>query len=300
MALYGTGLFTVAVAGGAYDGRPEAGTHRGRSFRLVSEWVDSLQAAKAGPLPAITDVESIFPIYLRVSESESGEREANQCVIDTANFYRGHFRIERAITDNAGWHFMQRRLGNPTTLILDWITKAFIARAFGDHGQAITYSAIAAEQAVRHTACFLRWEEQRLNDSDSDNRPSLSSLFDEHPVKLLREVGAKLEFEPDHRRDDCPDEVQAWRVHIAGVRNKIMHTRYYPTGRESDDATAALGDLTHYLCDRIVDSAHQYPISALVLCDPKQIADPTTRAQVLDQAEHLDDYVQEYRGALAR
>lgn len=177
---------------------------------------------------------------------------------------------------------------------------AFTARAFGDHGQAITYSAIAAEQAVRHTACFLRREEQRLNDSDSDNRPSLSSLFDEHPLELLREVGAKLGFEPDPSVDDCPDEVRAWRVHIAGIRNKIMHTGYYPTGRESDDATAALGDLTHYLRDRIIDSAHRYPISALVVCDPKQVADPTTRAQVLDLADNLDDYVQEYSGALTR
>ena len=42
---------------------------------------------------------------------------------------------------------MQRRLGNPTTLILDWITKAVTARACGDHGQAVTYAAIAAEQA---------------------------------------------------------------------------------------------------------------------------------------------------------
>ncbi len=59
---------------------------------------------------------------------------------------------------------MQRRLGNPTTLILDWITKAVTARACGDHGQAVTYAAIAAEQAVRHTACSVQWEEQRLSD----------------------------------------------------------------------------------------------------------------------------------------
>ena len=296
-AVDGTGLFTIAVAGGAYAGGPQARTHWGRSFRLVSEWVDSLRAAKAGPLPAITDVESIYPIYLGVSESESGEREANQFVFDTANLSRSHFRIDRAITDDAGWHFIQRRLGNPTTLILDWITKAFTARAFGDHGQAVTYSAIAAEQAVRHTACFLQWEEQRL--SDNDNRRSLRPLFGKHPMKLLERLGSKLGFEPEPRRDDCPAEIRAWRIHIADVRNQIMHTGHYPTGLEAYDATAALGDFTHYLCTRIVDSAYRYPVSTLVLCDPKQIADPTTRANVLGLTEYVGHFVQEYRAALA-
>lgn len=296
-AVDGTGLATVVVAGGAYSPGPQAGNHWGRSFRLVSEWVDSLRAAKAGPLPAVTDVESIHPVYLRVSESPSGERVVTQGVIDTANFFRGHRRIDRAITNDAGWHFMQRRLGNPTTLILDWITKAFTARAFGDHGQAVTYSAIAAEQAVRHTACFLLWEEQRP--SDSNNIPSLSSFFDKHPLELLKGIGHRLGFDPDTEYDGCPAEIRAWREQIARARNRIMHSGYYPTGRESDDAAGALGDFTHFLVTKIIESAHRYPISALVLCDPKEIPDPDTRGLVLGLSESLDDFVLEYSSALA-
>ena len=293
-ALDGTGLATVAVVGGAYSPGPEADTHWRSSFRLVSEWVDSLRAAKAGPLPAITDVESIHPVYLMVSESSSSEREVTQGVIDTANFSRGHRRINRATTDDAGWHFMQRRLGNPTTLILDWTTKAFTARAFGDHGQAVTYSAIAAEQAVRHTACFLQWEEQQHG--GSNDSLSLGLLFDKHPMDLLKRIGHRLGFDPDP--DGCSSEIRAWRNQIAKVRNRVMHSGYYPTGSESDDATGALGDFTHFLVSQIIESAHQYPISTLVLCDPKEITDLDTRGLVLDLSESLDDFVREYNSAL--
>ena len=296
--LDGTGLITVAIVGGEYGTGPDADSHWTRSFRLISEWVDSLRSAKAGPLPAITEVESIYPIYLRVVEIASGERDVRQCVIDTRNIGRGHYPVDREITNEAAWHFVQRRLGNPTTLIRDWTTKAFSARALGDHGQAIIYSAIAAEQAVRHIACVLQWESQRS--SHRIDSTSLRPLFDKGIHDLLKKIGDGLGFEPNTKRIGCPAEILAWRGKVAEVRNHIMHVGHYPTGREADDAISALENLMDYLVSRIITSAQKYPISTLILCDPNRIPDAKARRHVLRYAESLDALVQEYSDSLSR
>ena len=79
-ALGAPDLLTVVVAGGAYSDAT-AGSHWRRSFRIVVEWVDSLRVVGAGPLPAITDVESVHPIYLRVFQDAAGNRDVRNVVI---------------------------------------------------------------------------------------------------------------------------------------------------------------------------------------------------------------------------
>ena len=233
-------LLTVVVAGGAYSGAT-AGSHWRCSFRIVVEWVDSLRVVGAGPLPAITDVESIHPIYLRVFQDAAGDRDVRNVVIHERGVMEAHRRIDRRVTDRAAHVFMQRHLGNPSVLTLDWTTRAYTASALGDHSQAVLYAAIAAEQMIRHLACMLQWEQDRH--ADPTTTVALSELFDAHPAKLLKPIGEKLGFEPDSEREGYPEEVSTWRRDIARVRNEIMHIGHYPSGTEADRSAEALGNL---------------------------------------------------------
>ena len=290
-------LLTVVVAGGAYCDRT-ADSHWSRSFRIVAEWVDSLRVVGAGPLPAITDVESVHPIYLRVFQDAAGDRDVRNVVIHERGILEGHRRIERHVTDRAGYVFMQRHLGNPSVLTLDWTTRAYTARTLGDHSQAVLYAAIAAEQMIRHLACMLRWEQDRH--ADSPAAVTLSALFDAHPAKLLRQVGEKLGFEPDDEREGCPEEVRAWRRDIARPRNVIMHVGHYPGGNEADRSADALGNLGEYLSDRLAANAARFPITTLVLCGLDRLPNDKARQHVQPYAADHDNYVREYRDALTR
>ena len=285
------GLCTVAIVGGVHREGPEEMSHWARSFRLVAEWVDSLRPYADTPLPAITDVESIYPVYLIVSESASGDRQGGAAGINTAD-RRVHVPISREGTTSAAHHFRQRRLGNPSAFVVDWVAKAESSCALGDHGKALIYSAIAAELIVKHTAWFMKWEDQRFSPD------SLKKLIKRPPMKLIEELGSELGFEPPGN-DGCPDEIQAWRTHIAKPRNRMVHLGWYPSGSESDAAVTAMRDFVDYLTDRIVACADCYRISALVLCDPYRISDQTTRKQVLSLSERHDEFVCEYIDALA-
>lgn len=289
-------LVTVVVAGGTYSDAT-AGSHWRRSFRIVVDWVDSLRVVGAAPLMAITDVESIHPIYLRVVESADGGRDVHGAVLDEAGLLRSYHRIERETTDRAAHVFTQRLLGNPSVLTLDWTTRAYTARALGDHSQALLYAVIAAEQMIRHLACVLQWEQDRHDDSST--RVELAKLFDDRPAKLLDQIGKKLGFDPNTQRAGCPDEIKAWRRDIAELRNDIMHVGYYPSGAESDRSAKALGRLGEYFVERITVNAAQFPIAALVLCGMDRIRDDA-RQQVREHADNHDEYVIEYREALTR
>lgn len=288
-------LLTVVVAGGDYCDET-AGSHWGRSFRIVVEWVDSLRVVGAGPLPAITDVEAVHPIYLRVFQDASGIRDVRNLVIHERGMLEMHQRIDRHVTDRAAGVFMQRHLGNPSVLTLDWTTRAYTARALGDHRQAVLYAAIAAEQMIRHIACMLRWEQNRH--ADSATTVVLSELFDTHPGKLLKQIGDLLGFEPDCERDECPKEVRIWRHDIARIRNAIMHIGHYPSGNEADRSAEALGNLGEYLSDRLTANARRFPIATLVLCGLDRLSDEEARQYVRPYAANHDDYVLEYRDAL--
>ena len=289
-------LLTVVVTGGAYS-EATAGSHWRRSFRIVVEWVDSLRVVGAGPLPTIADVEAIHPIYLRVVESAAGCRDVRNVVLHEAGVLGAYRRIERETTDRAAYVFMQRHLGNPSVMTLDWTTRAYTARSLGDHSQAVLYAAIAAEQMIRHLACMLQWEEDRQTESTA--RVELSELFDDRPLKLLEQIGQKLGFESDTERAGCPDEVKAWRLDIAKVRNNILHVGYYPSGAESDRSAEALGNLGEYLIERITANASRFPIAALVLCGMDRIRDDDARRQVREHADSHNEYVLEYRRSLA-
>ena len=288
-------LLTVVVAGGAYS-HATAGSHWRRSFRIVVEWVDSLRVARAGPLPAITDVESIHPIYLRMFQDSAGGRDIRNVVIHERGVMEAHRRIDRRVTDHAAYVFMQRHLGNPSVLTLDWTTRAYTARTLGDHSQAVLYAAIAAEQMIRHLACMLQWEQDRH--ADSPTPAALSELFDAHPAKLLKQIGEKLGFEPNSEQEGCPDEVRTWRRDIARIRNTIMHIGHYPSGNEADRSTEALGNLGEYLSDQITANAERFPITTLVLCGLDRLPDDKARQYVRQYANGHDDYVLEYRDAL--
>ena len=290
-------LLTVVVAGGAYS-EATADSHWRRSFRIVAEWIDSLRVVGAGPLPAITDVEAIHPIYLRVVESADGDRDVCNAVLHEAGVFRAHHRIERKVTDRAAYVFMQRHLGNPSVLTLDWTTRAYTARSLGDHSQAVLFAAIAAEQMIRHLACMLQWEQDRH--ADSPSHVELRRLFDDRPVKLMNQIGEKLGFEPIIARTSCPDEIKAWRQDIAMIRNNILHVGYYPTGADSDRSVEALGTLGEYLVERITANVARFPIAALVLCGMDRIRDDDTRRQVREHADNHNSYVLEYREALTR
>ncbi len=81
---------------------------------------------------------------------------------------------------------------------------------------------------IRHIACMLRWESERQVGALSEG--GLASTLDEHPLSLLRKLGERLGFEWNCESAACPDEIRAWRVDIARVRNDLMHTGRYPTG----------------------------------------------------------------------
>ena len=295
--LEGPDLLTVVVVGGAYS-QATAGSHWRRSFRNVVEWVDSLRVVGAGPLPPITDVESIHPIYLRVFEDSAGGRDVRNVVVHERGVLETHRRIERRVTDRAAYVFMQRLLGNPSVLTLVWTTRAYTARALGDHSQAVLYAAIAAEQMIRHIASMLQWEEDRR--ADTSTPVSLSDLFDHHPRKLLKQIGEKLGFESDSKREGCPDEIRTWHNDIARIRNAIMHIGHYPSGNEADRSTDALGNLGEYLSDRLTANAERFPITALVLCGLDRLPDGNATEFVRPYARNHDDYVREYRDALTQ
>ncbi|MCQ3808852.1 MAG: hypothetical protein KTV16_16530 [Acidimicrobiia bacterium] len=285
------GLFTVAIVGGARGKGPEELTHWTRSFRLVTEWVDSLRPYADAPLPTITEVESIYPVYLIVSESASGDREHSGSVINTAD-RRVHVPISREVTDAAAHHFRQRQLGNPSAFVVDWVAKAESSHSLGDHGQALIYSAIAAELIVKHTAWIMKWEDQRFSPD------SLKKLIKRRPMELIEELGSELGFEPPGN-DGCSEEIQAWRTNIAKPRNNMVHFGRCPSGSESGAAVNAVRDFGAYLEDRIAACADRYPISALVLCDTDRISDHAARERVLSLSERHDEFVCEYINALA-
>ena len=289
-------LVTVVIAGGAYD-PSTADTHWHHSFRIVVEWVDSLRMVAAASLPAISDVESIHPVYLRVLEDSTGHRDVRNSVIHEAGVMATHLPIRREVTDQAAYAFIQRRLGNPSVLARDWTARAYSARALGDHSQSVLYAAIAAEQMIRHIACMLRWEHERQVGALSEG--GLASAFDEHPLGLLRQLGERLGFESNWESAACPEEIRAWRHDIARVRNDIMHTGRYPTRADSASSSEALGNLGEYLADRVVANAPSYPISTLVLCGVERVRDESTRRLVLRHASEHDEHVTAYRKALA-
>ena len=290
-------LLTVVVTGGVYCDAT-AGSHWRRSFRIVVEWVDSLRVVGAGPLPAITDVESVHPIYLRVFQDSVGDRDVRNVVIHERGVLEAHRRIDRHVTDRAAYVFMQRRLGNPSVLTLDWTTRAYTARTLGDHSQAVLYASIAAEQMIRHLACMLQWEQARH--VDSPTAVALSKLFDAHPTELLKQVGEQLDFEPNCKREGCPKEVRTWRSDIARIRNDIMHIGHYPSGNEADCSIEALGNLGEYLVDQLTANAERFPITTLVLCGLDRLPDDEARQYVRPYAGNHDNYVCEYRDALTR
>ena len=284
-------LVTVVIAGGAY-GPETADTHWHRSFRIVVEWVDSLRTVGAASLPAIADVESIHPIYLRVVEDSTGRREVRNSVIHEDGLMTTHLPIRREVTDQAAYAFIQRRLGNPSVLTRDWTARAYSARALGDHSQAVLYAAIAAEQLIRHIACMLRWERQRQSGAFSEGR--LASIFDEHPLGLLRQLGKELGFEPDSESAVCPEEIRAWRRDISRVRNDIMHTGRYPTRADSSRSNEALGNMGEYLADRVAANAAKFPISnpCAVRRRPRNRRErETTRAPARPRPRHLCDRI---------
>ena len=288
-------LLTVVVAGGAYSDAT-AGSHWRRSFRIVVEWVDSLRVVGAGPLPAITDVESVHPIYLRVFQDAAGGRDVRNVVIHERGALESYRRIDRRVTDRAAYVFMQRHLGNPSVLTRDWTTRAYTARTLGDHSQAVLYAAIAAEQMIRHFACMLQWEQDRH--ADPATTVALAELFDAHPAKLLKQIGEKLGFEPNGEREGCPDEVRIWRRDIARIRNTIMHSGHYPSGSEADRSAEALGNLGEYLSDRLTANAERFPITTLVLCGLDRLRDIEARQYLRPYGGNHDAYVREYRDAL--
>ena len=294
----GTAVTTVAVTGGDWDGN-EDGTHWNRAFRLLTEWIDALRVYSPRPLPAISDVESIDLFYLRVAELPDGTRQVQNIIIDESGFpNKWHSPVGREVTDNAAVHFIRRRNGYPTALVADWMARARTARLQGDHGQAVVYCAIAAEQAINHVLCMLQWEDNSR--SKAAETHDLSALFQLHSAESQKRLGDKLRFEPDVRKPGCAPEWQAWRTDIVAARHRIMHSGHLPSAVESDAAAAALAPFINYLIGRIAASAKAYPKNAAVWCDAEAITPRWLRRRIRRLEQQTFEFVSAYSDELQR
>lgn len=292
----GTALTTIAVTGGDWDGN-EHGTHWNRGFRLLSEWIDALRVYSPRPLPAISDVESIDLFYIRVVELPDGNRQVQNLIIDEHGFpNKWHSPIGRDVTENAAQHFIERRNGDPTALVLNWVARARSARSLGDHGQAVVYCGIAAEQAINHVLCMLQWEDN--NRSSSAGTYDLGSLFQLHSAASQKRLGSKLRFEPDVDKPACAPEWKAWRTDIVDIRNRILHSGHLPSAVECDSAVGALTSFINYLTDRIAASAKVYPKCAAVWCDVEAISPRWLRRRIKRLNQHRFDFASEYSDEL--
>lgn len=294
----GTAMVTIAITGGDYDA-DEASGHWNRAFRLLVEWVDALRASNAGPLPAISDVESIHPIYVRVVELADGTRQVQNLITDTGGLStKWHQPISREVTTDASRQFVERRFGNPTALVWDWAFRAISAKKLGDHGQAVIYCAIAAEQAISHALCMLQWEDnQRVK---PEEKRDLRALFESRLRDSGKHLGRKLNFEHNVTNPGCAPEVQAWFSDIAQVRDRIMHSGHYPSALEADTAVEALYPFISYLSSRIAANAKSYPKCATVWCSIGEIEPWRVRWKVRRLKHRRDefswDYSQELQG----
>lgn len=292
----GATLATVAITGGSY-GADERHLHWGLAFRLLVEWIDALRASDAGPLPAISDVESIHPFYLRVVESPDSTRRVNNIIIDEAGMLtKWHQPISRDVTNEAAVHFIERRNGSPVALIRDWVFRAISAKKLGDHGQAVVYSAIAAEQAISHVLCMLQWEDnQRFGTAEGRE---LATLFQSHVRDSGKLLGEKLAFEHDVTEPGCAAELRAWHRDVAQVRNRVMHSGHYPSAHESESAVDALYPFINYLFNKVATNAKNYPKCASVLCSPSSISTRRTRRTVERLRHKRHEFVREYSDEL--
>jgi hypothetical protein len=164
--------------------------------------------------------------------------------------------LSRAEVELVGQAFGNLTWGRVGATVLDHYLRGNAAAANGDDLGAVLGYATASEVSLTNLVLALMWEEQ------VDPIEAADQLRDESVTRMTVARCSKL---GGNWRTDRPGAVSDWRIHVAELRNRILHDGASPTTAEVETARAAAKAIGQHISKRLVASWKKYPHTLALL-----------------------------------
>lgn len=143
----------------------------------------------------------------------------------------------------------------------DMRREANAAFARGENLTAVILAGAAAEALLVEIMLLLMWEE----DLPCTSVARVLTIKDTITKKVTSQFSGRLGGQWNL---DRPGAMRNWRVNLADLRNRAVHSGFIPDDQELQLAFQALEDLEHYIGDRLVASMRFYPGTTQIFLGP--------------------------------
>lgn len=164
--------------------------------------------------------------------------------------------VSGTAAESIGEAFGQITWGRPGAVVFDHIKRGDSAKFYGDDVGALLAYATACELAIVNLTLALAWEDGvRAEDAARTYRDmSVTTML----TSLCHPLGGTWSV-------DKPGFSRDWRVHVAEVRNRIIHAGFRPTPIDVARARHALEALMTTIPKRLVGKWRRYPNTLALL-----------------------------------
>lgn len=171
-----------------------------------------------------------------------------------------HEELTNKELEQLDWHLESISAENPLAATLDLNREAYGAFYLrGDYRAAVVFMAAACEAKLDLLLQFLMWEEQLMPGDAAacftDRNEPITARVKRHYAQRLRGQWSL----------DIGGPVRDWFMHVARLRNRVVHAAYSPTTSETDEAFESGHRLDSYIADLLAeaDVLKRYPRTAI-------------------------------------
>lgn len=173
----------------------------------------------------------------------------------------------------------------PFVAVMDLIRESDVAlERDGAYRSAVLFTATACEVLFDELLAHMMWEEEE--------RPEDAAILFGSGTTTARVKKLYHGRLGDSWKLDTEGPIRDWFVHVAGLRNRVIHGGYEPTLEEARQAVRATSALTEHLGDLVAKRAKNYPRTALILPGEGGLVRRGKWTSELDKLSHYSSEVQ--------
>lgn len=158
------------------------------------------------------------------------------------------------------WHLESISSENPLVATLDLNREAYVSLYLrGDYRAAVVFMAAACEAKLDLVLRLLMWEDRLMPE---DAAGDFTGKNEPITARVKRHYAGRLGGQWNL---DVEGPVRNWHLHVASLRNRVVHAGYSPSAQEADDAIQFGHRLDSYIADLLAtrDVLKRYPRTAI-------------------------------------
>jgi hypothetical protein len=229
---------------------------------ILGDWLRAVRMASRAPIGELT--QSRLPPLIPVRYASVVEGAKLDWAHERHDLVNGQLMnrvlpqpiIPRSRAGSVGDAFAQITWGRPGAIMLDQVRRGDAAALNGDDIGAVLAYATACELAITNLALALAWE-------DGLQAREAARIF--RDMSVTRIVTSLCHSLGGTWAVDAPGVAMDWRIHIADVRNRIIHTGFRPTSIEVQRANRALKALLPAIAKSVIRKWKRYPRTVSLL-----------------------------------